>query len=400
MQHRDLPKDNKFRVAFSYAGEERQLVRSIAEAVERRLGPSNVFLDEWYEYYIGGDGGDLTLQKIYRERSALTILCVSKRYGEKPWTLAEHDAIRERVNKSRSSDNEDDRLGVLPIRVGAGEVEGISFNTIVPDVRAKTPEETAEMIVARLRLIIPESHLAMAAPVQPTWPDEPVYYDPGLANRTGQWPAIQRLMTATSPKRILIFEGPSMHSKTALLLVAQRYAKILHVPTSFVDFKDTQLLNQTNFFRQLQLDLESVLPRFAAAEEPNSWTLIKDLRRMVTPALILLDTFEKVAETKDFVEWIENQLFAEIEQCSQIRFLIGGQKTPNIINTRWQSFADKIEMDRINDKQVWKEWIQQQNPHVDDKHVESIVLGLDGVPGNISSVLTTFAKKLPGTPNS
>ena len=121
---------------------------------------------------------------------------------------------------------------------------------------------------------------------------------------------------------------------------------------------------------------------------------------MTIPALILLDTFEKVAETKDFVEWIENQLFAEIEQCSQIRFLIGGQKTPNITNARWQAFADKIEMDRINDKQIWKEWIQQQNPHVEDKHVESIVVGMDGVPGNISSVLTTFAKKLLGTPNS
>ena len=72
MPPRDIPE--KFLVAFSFAGEQRDLVRSIAEAVEERLERSNVFLDEWYEHYIAGDGADKKLQKIYREGCVLAVL--------------------------------------------------------------------------------------------------------------------------------------------------------------------------------------------------------------------------------------------------------------------------------------------------------------------------------------
>ena len=74
----------KFQVAFSFAGEERELVRAIAEAVENILGRSTVFLDEWFEHYIPGADADLKLQKIYCEQSELVVFCVSKSYGEKP----------------------------------------------------------------------------------------------------------------------------------------------------------------------------------------------------------------------------------------------------------------------------------------------------------------------------
>src|SRR4051794_3032386 len=134
---------DKFLVAFSLAGEQRDLVRAIAEAVEKTLGSSKVFLDEWYEYYIAGHDAELKLQEIYGERCELAVVCVSEQYGDKPWTQAEHEAIRARVIKARGSQKERDRDAVLPIRVGDGDVSGILFNTIVPDVRGRTPERTA-----------------------------------------------------------------------------------------------------------------------------------------------------------------------------------------------------------------------------------------------------------------
>lgn len=54
MQTRTPPE--KFLVAFSLAGEARELVRSIAEAVERQLGPDTVFYYEWFEHWLGGAG--------------------------------------------------------------------------------------------------------------------------------------------------------------------------------------------------------------------------------------------------------------------------------------------------------------------------------------------------------
>jgi TIR domain len=152
---RDVPK--KFLVAFSFAGEHRDLVHSIAEAVEQHLGRSKVFLDEWYEDCIAGDDADIFLQDIYRKGCVLAVICVSNRYGHKPWTLAEHAAIRERVNRSRvlsrNSRNDKARLGVLPIRVGVGNVKGIDFLTtaFVPDVRPPAKlEDAVELILNRL----------------------------------------------------------------------------------------------------------------------------------------------------------------------------------------------------------------------------------------------------------
>jgi hypothetical protein len=75
---RDIPPD-KFLVAFSFAGEQRDLVRSIVEAVEARLGRSTVFFDEWYEAYIAGDCADTVLQEIYCERCEVAVVCVSER---------------------------------------------------------------------------------------------------------------------------------------------------------------------------------------------------------------------------------------------------------------------------------------------------------------------------------
>jgi hypothetical protein len=53
------PVPEKFLVAFSFAGEQRDLVRRIAEAVEQRLGRGTVFFDEWYEHYLAGAASDV-----------------------------------------------------------------------------------------------------------------------------------------------------------------------------------------------------------------------------------------------------------------------------------------------------------------------------------------------------
>lgn len=164
MTTRTLPQE--FLVAFSFAGEQRNLVREISIAVEKELGEGTVFFDEWFEHYIAGDDADLRLQEIYGQRCQLAVVCVSERYGGKPWTRAEHAAIRARQMKLRTSPNERDQLRILPLRVGVGEVKGITDNTICPDAREKSVTQTAELIVNRLRLIVP--HVAPRSQVKET----------------------------------------------------------------------------------------------------------------------------------------------------------------------------------------------------------------------------------------
>lgn len=154
MPERPLP--DKFLVAFSFAGEQRDLVRSVAEAVEQRLGNGKVFLDEWYEHWIVGDNADLALQDLYYNRSELVVFCISKPYGTKPWTRVEFKAIRALEMRLSSSTDERDRRKILPLRVGDGDVEGILFNTIWADAREKPAGQTAELVINRLRPVRPD----------------------------------------------------------------------------------------------------------------------------------------------------------------------------------------------------------------------------------------------------
>jgi hypothetical protein len=153
MPAREIPE--KFLVAFSFAGEQRELVRSIAEAVEERLGRGTVFYDDWFEFYIAGADADTRLQEIYGQKTELVVVAVSANYGGKPWTLAEYDAISARRMQLRASGDKKDAFRILPLRTGEGDVKGILFNAICPDVRGQPAAQTAELIVNRLRLIVP-----------------------------------------------------------------------------------------------------------------------------------------------------------------------------------------------------------------------------------------------------
>ena len=150
MGARQLP--DRFLVAFSFAGEQRELVSSVATEVEQRLGEPNVFYDEWWEHYLAGGDADLKLQAVY-DQAALVVVCVSERYGNKEWTGAEHEAIRARQMKARVAAVESEKLGVLPVRVGDGDVPGILFNTIVPDLRMMSHVDAAALVIDRLGLV-------------------------------------------------------------------------------------------------------------------------------------------------------------------------------------------------------------------------------------------------------
>ena len=69
--------------------------------------------------------------------------------------------------KVRCSADQRERLGILPIRVGEGNVSGIFFNAIVPDIRARSPQQAAELIIDRLgELLQPATGSQAPTPVQ------------------------------------------------------------------------------------------------------------------------------------------------------------------------------------------------------------------------------------------
>lgn len=142
----------RFLVAISFAGDnKRNKVREVAEILRHRLGDGKVFFDEFFEAEIAGHDADNYLQEIYLRNTLLVVTCVCKRYDEKPWTQEEWRAIRAFERQCRSPTT---RPRFLPLRFGDGEVDGILANAIVPDVRHRTPEAIAKLILDRLKLVV------------------------------------------------------------------------------------------------------------------------------------------------------------------------------------------------------------------------------------------------------
>lgn len=391
----------RFEVAFSFAGPHREKVRAIADLVGAKIGKERVFFDEWYEAEILGDDMEVLLQRFYHDQSLLVIADLSQEYGDRPWCQAEARAIRALRFEIDPARDEAQRLRLLNARFGPGEVPGVFKTTGSLDGINKTAEQCADLIVTRLTLLRERLKQVLATPApQPvpgfaSWPAEPALFKHTLADRAvREWPAVLRMLTSSSLKRILLFHGPTGHSKSALLGAAEKYARALHIPTAYVDFKDSKLLNEVHVLRELQLALGRVMPGFAAQKDPDRWALRQALRELPGAALILLDSFEYAAETKELLEWIETQLLSEVEGCEGLRFIVGGQKVPDIVRARWRELAEAVELTRIDDQRVWRDWVHQLNPNVDDKHVEALVVGLEGMPANISTALKTCAEKL------
>ena len=187
---RDMPPPGTgFKVAFSFAGEQRDLVRSIAEACEARLGLGTVFYDEWFEHLIPGSDAETFLQRIYDRQTQMMVLCVAQHYDLKPWPLAERAAIKARIFTLRTSPDPRDRLRFMPIRVGEGGGDWLLANDYILEARepARTPDIMAQIIVHRLA----EINATPPAPVTPAAPKGTVLLLPCVEERAPMCASLQ-----------------------------------------------------------------------------------------------------------------------------------------------------------------------------------------------------------------
>ena len=134
---------HRFQVALSFPGEHRSFVERVAMELEEHLGSNACFYDKYYEALLARPNLDVLLQGIYGERSDLVVVFVCAEYDVKKWCGIEWQKIRER----RAWGNEGD---IMYVRVGRGDVKGMSRLDGYLDAQAKSPEEVAALIVHRL----------------------------------------------------------------------------------------------------------------------------------------------------------------------------------------------------------------------------------------------------------
>ena len=334
MSTRKLPE--KFLVAFSFAGEQRDLVRSIATAVEQKLGEGTVFYDEWFEYYIAGDDADIRLQNVYSKLSMLVVPCVSERYGGKSWTRAEHKAIRAlQMALYRTSDGRGE-FRVLPLRVGDGDVPGIFENTICPDVRKKELGDVVELILNRLHLIDPLlGASATAPPAGSVWPETPPVLEWPMADHSGVREAFGSLIARNASWRYLPLRGPSETGKSHITRQMLANAlRLTDLACGRFDFKGTTDMDVE--LRSFVQDLGVPFPPASPRLNDRLTHILDNLKQRAKPTLLVFDTYEASGEAQN---WVEKQLLPSLFRANWLRVVIAGQFVPSAAGAVWASIA-------------------------------------------------------------
>ena len=139
-------RQHRFAVALSFPGEHRSYVKRVAQELARELGPAACFYDRNYEAQLAQPGLDLLLQEIYGERSGLVVVFICREYDEKEWCGIEWQKIRERQVVG-------DARRIMYVRLGDGDVAGMTRLDGYVDARQRSPEEVAHLVIERVTVL-------------------------------------------------------------------------------------------------------------------------------------------------------------------------------------------------------------------------------------------------------
>lgn len=134
-----------FDVAFSFPGEIRTYVRSVASEVERALGPHTYFYDNNYTAQLARPSLDTLLQDIYSRRSKLIVVFLCEKYQEKEWCGVEFRAIKEIIMQKEHGK-------VMFVKMDDGKVDGVFKTDGYIDASRHTSQELASFIQERVSL--------------------------------------------------------------------------------------------------------------------------------------------------------------------------------------------------------------------------------------------------------
>lgn len=317
-----------FKVAFSLAGEDGEVVRPIAEALKARLGEDAVFYYEWFDGYLAGADGDLKLQKIYANPNMLVVLCVSGNYN-KAWTRLEWEVIRDRIRDARQQ-GERARQGVMPIRVGEGQIEGMPGNTFTAEVRLGPVAQSADKILRRLHDFRPDLGLTGDSRLQKPIagagfsPDLPTCHW-NIANHKPARDAFAQLLLVDPPFQLLPIKGASQLGKTNLTREMLHNAQQLDgLHCARLELKGSNDLKAE--LDAVALALELPLPT-GDSDTQRLGGMLQALRRRAEATLLILDAWERAGELG---EWIKDHLLPALLHAPWLRIVVAGQTCPSL----------------------------------------------------------------------
>ena len=222
-----------------------------------------------------------------------------------------------------------------------------------------------------------------------TWPPVVTGYEPDLANRDDEFRFFKEMISGVTSERALFLEAPSNHGKTTLVAECMRYARqALGIGVCVtVDFKSNPTREAA--LDTFVLELDALLPTFA---KPGSHPreLRADLRALITPLLLLFDTYEQASdEARDLVQ---NLLLGDLEMMPAVRIVIAGQKVPDHTKAIWAKSVRACALGPIRDPAHWVTYARRHHPRLEPEQIKTLTDATAGQPGLISMLIMGLSR--------
>lgn len=133
--------DQKFDVAISFAGSERDYARAIASIAEKN--GVKVFLDELYEADLWGTNLVEALSDIYENKARFCLIIVSKEYRKRIYTNVERQAALDRAIRNKGE-------YILPVVTDNSWIKGLPKATAYLDLRRKSVITICEALIKKV----------------------------------------------------------------------------------------------------------------------------------------------------------------------------------------------------------------------------------------------------------
>lgn len=305
----------RFRIAFSFAGEKRGFVKSVADLLAARFSEAAILYDKFHKAEFSRDDLAFYLPKLYRNETDLVVAVFCPDYHNKEWCGLEWKAIFDLLKTGHSKE-------VMLTRFGHVEGEGLFSLAGYTDLQHETPESTVAVILERLALNEghPKEHYTKTTP-----PSRAVVTKPSTPNNLpplysffGREKELKIIADALAPEARTwgaLIDGPGGMGKTSLavraaeLVPPNRFKQII-----FLSAKERELTADGQrplkgfvlpSYLQMLNELANQLgqPELAKlAEEERTLRLQQKLQ--TADALLILDNLESLSSED------RNQLFA------------------------------------------------------------------------------------------
>jgi hypothetical protein len=194
VQPRDQPNQRRrampeYDIALSFAGEDREIVEPIAEAIKSR--GLRVFYDQYETATLWGKNLFRHFSDVYENRAIFCVVFVSRHYAEKSWTNHELKNAQARAIREKGE-------YILPIRLDDTELPGLSHTVHYLTLEGMTPSVVADLVSAKVA--------AHAAALQGDQAGLPAQSSADDARRDGAWDVIARMQRELDEFRRII--GP------------------------------------------------------------------------------------------------------------------------------------------------------------------------------------------------